>query len=190
MRARASRSGVVLGVLLLAATASCIAPVPGAAPSGGQRTVLVDNGRAYQTTTMPASEAEFAAPATRVWTALEGAYRALGIPVVLNDPRNHHIGNTNFFRSRRMDGQPLSRYADCGNSPEGPRADNSRVYFSMVTSLTIVDSTHTRLNTSVSPVAVDLSGEDNDRVTCGTTGELEKLLYSTVNRELGGGSGS
>ncbi len=161
----------------------------GAAPNGGQRTVMVsDNGRAYQTTTMPSSQAVFAEPATKVWTALERAYASLGIPTPLNDPRGHHIGNTSFSKARRFNGQPLSRYADCGQSPEGPRADNDQVYFSIITSVTIIDSTHTQLDTRVDPVAVNLSGEDNGRVTCGTTGGLETLLYSTVNRELGGKS--
>lgn len=186
------RIALIAGVAILAG--GCATGSGGGsnvAPNGGQRTVLVsDNGTAYRTTTMPASEAAFAQPATKVWAALESAYMALGIPTPLNDPSSHHIGNTNFFRSRRFNGQPLSRYADCGESPEGPRADNDRVYFSMITSVTVVDATHTRLSTDVSPVAVNLSGEDNGRINCGSTGNLETLLYDTVNRELGGsGSG-
>lgn len=166
----------------------------GCASSGTQdpvtdRTVAVAEGHLIRTTAQASSEREFDAAATAVWPALQSAYKALGIEVVLNDPSTHRMGNPNFHVSGRLNGEALSTYADCGTGPTGPRANNSRVYFAVVTTVTAVDAAHTKLMTDVKPVAVDMSGTTNDRTTCGSTGQLEAELYDRVEAALGGGGG-
>ncbi|MGH7669880.1 MAG: hypothetical protein ACRENQ_10350 [Gemmatimonadaceae bacterium] len=176
---------LIVGTLVLVAVAGCASS--GSQSPVTQRTVAVADGQVLQANEVRGSDRQFDAPATQVWTALQSAYKALGIETSVNDPRLHRMGNTNFHASGQFNGQPLSAYADCGSGPTGPRANNSRVYFSAITTITSLDATHTKLSTDVQPVAVDLSGTTNARMDCGTTGELETELYDHVKLALGGG---
>lgn len=169
-----------------AALAACASANTSQSDPVDQRVVAVADGAMIQTENTPAASHEIAAAATAVWPALEQAYAKLGIPVVVNDPRLHRIGNTNFFKYGRMNGSPISAYANCGNGPTGARADNSRVYFSVITTVSAIDATHTRLSTDVRPVAVDMSGTSNARITCGSTGHLEDQLNEAVQAVLAG----
>jgi hypothetical protein len=170
---------------LVALVAAGCASGGGQDPAPAPRTVLVDeNGSVMRTDDASASGVAFAAPAAKVWPALQAAYAALDIPVTVNDTRGHQMGNTNFYKTGHLNGMPLSQFANCGNGPEGPRANSARVYFSVVTVLTAIDATHTKLVTTVTPVAVDMSGTTNARLDCESTGQLEKMLYDVVNKGL------
>lgn len=177
----------IVGTLALAAIAGCASS--GSQSPVSQRTVAVADGQVLQASEVRGADRQFDAPAAQVWTALQGAYKALGIEVEVNEPRLHRMGNTNFHASRRFNGQSLSTYADCGSSPTGPRANDSRVYFSVITTVTAIDAAHTKLSTDVRPVAVDLTGTTNARLDCGTTGALESELYDRVKQALAGGGG-
>jgi len=152
-----------------------------------QRVAAVADGHMIQTDNAPSAEHAFDAPATTVWTALQHAYASLEIATPVHDPALHRMGNTNFYKYGRLNGEPISRFADCGMGPTGARANSSRVYFSMITIVTAVDATHTKLATDVTAVAVDMSGTTNARITCGSTGQLETTLYDLVASQLGGG---
>ncbi|HVB32290.1 MAG TPA: hypothetical protein VNE60_12240 [Gemmatimonadaceae bacterium] len=175
-------AAAVIGALAAAGCGS------GSAPAPMQRPVLVDD-QVYTTSTMPASESDFDAPPAKVWAALHKAYPAVGIEITVDDPTGHRVGNTNFWKSGYLNGQPIAHFADCGFNMQGPRANNTRVYFSVLTTLTTLtarDAGHTRLATSVHPVSLDVAGGATDRLACGSTGALEQLLYAAVRRELGG----
>ncbi len=175
----------VVGIVALVAVAGCASG--GTQTPATQRDVIVTDGRVMQASEVRGSDQAFDAPATTVWPALASAYKGLGIEIVVNDPPTHRMGNTNFHASGQFNGHPLSAYADCGVGPTGPRANTSRVYFSVITTVTAVDATHTRLSTDVQPVAVDMTGTTNARLPCGTTGQLETELYDRVQRALAGG---
>ncbi len=177
----------VVAFLTLIAAAGCASS--GTQTPVTQRTVAISGGQVLQANEVRGSDQQFDAPATQVWPALQAAYKALGIDVVVNDPPSHRMGNTNFHASGRFNGQPLSVYADCGFGPTGPRANNSRVYFSVITTVTALDATHTKLSTDVRPVAVDMTGTTNARLDCGTTGQLETELYDHVKAALAGRGG-
>jgi hypothetical protein len=173
---------VAIAALTIATATACA--TSGAPDPVTNRTVAVAEGHLIQTNKDASSEHEFDAAATAVWPALARAYKALGIDVVVNDPSVHRMGNTNFHANGRFNGQALSVYADCGNGPTGPRANSSRIYFSVITTVEAIDATHTRLRTDVRPVAVDMTGTTNARLDCGTTGEMEAELYDGVQQAL------
>ncbi|HEX8726197.1 MAG TPA: hypothetical protein VF737_12495 [Gemmatimonadaceae bacterium] len=181
-----SRHSAVV-ILALAAAAGCASS--GTQTPATQRTIAIADGQVMQASEVRGSNQQFDAPATQVWTALASAYKSLGIDVPVNDPSTHRMGNTQFHVSGRFNGQPLSAYADCGIGPTGPRANGSRVYFSVITTVTAVDATHTKLSTDVEPVAVDMTGTTNARLDCGTTGQLETELYNRVRAALAGTGG-
>ncbi len=170
------------GLLVVLSLAGCAS---GSNPEPSQKTLVVDEG-AVRTTVTPGAQRAFSAPETKMWTALGAAYAALGFTVDVNDRPNHRMGVSTFYISGgRLNGQPVSYFANCGNGMTGPIADSRRVYFSLVTTVTAVDATHTTLLTDVSPTAVDVAGGSNDRISCGSTGALEAMLYDAVTHQLG-----
>ena len=68
-------------MLVLAAAAGCASS--GTQTPATQRTVAVADGQVLQASEVRGSAQQFDAPAPQVWTALEGAYKSLGIDVNL-----------------------------------------------------------------------------------------------------------
>ncbi|HUX34976.1 MAG TPA: hypothetical protein VMV51_13975 [Gemmatimonadaceae bacterium] len=170
---------------MVLATALCVtACASSSTPEPVFKTVLVDDGGTVRTTTTPASNHVFDAPLARVWDAVAAAYADVGIPVDLSDPAGHRVGASSFYRSRHMNGQPVSHFANCGSGMTGLLADTRRVYFSAIATLTAIDATHTRVAIDVKPSAVDVSGNSTDRVTCGSTGALESLVFDAAMQRL------
>ena len=101
-------------------------------PSPTDRIVASDNHTTYRTTVAPNAKVAIAVPPGRAFTALKAVYDELGIPAGINEPANGRIGNTNFFKTRKLANEAISTYLDCGNSITGPAADNYRVYISLV----------------------------------------------------------
>jgi len=170
--------------VVLATTLGVTACASSSTPEPVFKTVLVDDGGTVRTTTTPASDRAFDAPLSKVWEAMAAAYADIGIPVDLSDPAGHRIGASSFYRSRQMNGQPVSYFANCGSGMTGLLANTRRVYFSAIATLTGVDATHTRVVIEVKPSAVDVSGNSTDRVTCGSTGALESLLLDAATKRL------
>jgi hypothetical protein len=172
--------------LFTVAAALCVAGcASGSASQPTFKTVAVEDAGAIRTTTTPASQRAVDAPIARVFAALGSAYTAIGVDVDLLDPAAHRIGSASFARRGHMNGEPVSRFANCGTGMTGQLADTRRVVFSVVTTATAVDATHTALVTVVDAYAVDVSGSGTDRVSCGSTGALEQLLYRALQQQLG-----
>lgn len=173
-------------VLWLLATAIAVAGcASGTPPAPVFKTVAIDDAGAVKTTTLPAARHTIGAPLSTVWNTLGAAYQAVGIDLTLADAPNHRVGNMRFNRFGHMNGEPVSRFVSCGNGMTGPIADRRRVVFSVVTTVTAVDATHTELVTDVEAYASDVSGESNDRVSCASTGALEQRLYRALEQRLG-----
>lgn len=168
----------VAALLVLNACAS------GGSPEPSSKAVVVDEGSVRSSVT-PGSRQSFAAPAAKMWNALGAAYAGLGLTVDINDASGGRIGVSNFYFTGQVNGHSMSYYASCGSGMTGPIADTRRVYFSMATTMTPVDAAHTALVTEVDPTAVDVAGGASDRISCGSTGALEALLYAGVARQLG-----
>ncbi len=62
-----------------------------------------------------------------IFAALTTVFNELKIPVQLNDPKQGLLNNLNADVSRRLGGQPMSRYIDCGRSFSGENADVYRI---------------------------------------------------------------
>jgi len=102
----------VLCAALAAGCASSGTPDPANAAS---HTVVVADGRMVESVTAASPKQTFAYPADKVWTALNAAYSAIGVDVVLRDNASHRIGNPNFYRSGQTNGEAVSHFANCGN---------------------------------------------------------------------------
>jgi hypothetical protein len=134
----------------------------------------------------PSSSAiDVAAPPLTVWAAVKKVYGDLQIPVTLENPAGHQIGNRNFTKSRTLAGQSMVEFVDCGTGMTGPNASSWRIYISMITVVQPNSKGGTNVQTVFVPSGQDISGTSADRVPCGTTGRFEALFLRRVQEALG-----
>jgi hypothetical protein len=121
----------------------------------------------------------------QVWNALHAVYTDLGIPVETIDLQNRRLGNIAFVQRRRLGGQPLSRYFDCGTNAFGSAlADSERIQLH-ITSRVAADGTDSEVSTDVRATA--LSGAaSGTAVNCRSRGALEAAIENRLRAHLPG----
>lgn len=113
--------------------------------------------------------------AQELWDALPAAYQIVGIEVGTLDQENRVIGNRRLRVSRRLGGEPLSRYFRCGDTAFGaPQADQNPVELSVLTTV-VPDGDQSRMETTVHAVVIN-AANGGARVSCSSTGALERAL--------------
>ena len=186
---------VLYKTLIVAATCSfgvlgCASSntAPGQASTGTAR-VIGSTGEgtmhALSTGSEPiAGESRVAAPVSKLWSALPGVYDSLRIAPGLVDPTSRMYGNRSLQIRRQLGSVRLSKYIDCGSAQARPSADFYDVNLSVITQLQAVDSTNTKVVTTVDAMArpVSFSGE---YVRCATTGEIEQRISSMLAADGG-----
>lgn len=140
-------------------------------------TLLADRPRAVGTT--------IAAPAAQVWLAVKKVYADLEIPVTVENPSAHQIGNANFYKTRQVGGHAMPEFVDCGSSMTGPKASTYRIYMSLLTDVMTDGNGGAKIQTTFVPMGQDVSGGSADRIPCGSTGRFEALFLDRVKAELG-----
>lgn len=141
--------------------------------------------RQITSTVAPAVETRIDAPPDVVLLHARAVYERMEIPVTVWDPTGRRVGNLDFWKSRRLDGQPMARLVNCGDGLTGPKADSYRIYMALVTSVLPDTGKASRLSTRLVASATDLAGGSPDRVTCGTTGILEARIAAAVRNRIG-----
>jgi hypothetical protein len=177
-----------LFLVVLAGPVSCASSGPSpntgiAAPS--ERIIASDNQGVMRTTVAPNAKVRIPAAPSRVLPALRGVFDDLAIPVTTNDPSSGRLGNTNFWKSRRLGNEPISTYLNCGSTITGLAADTYRVYISLLTAVRPDGSGGSELETAFTAQAQNMEGTTADRVACGTTGRLEERIQKMVLQKLG-----
>lgn len=125
-----------------------------------------------------------AAPPVAVWLALKEVYADLEIPVTVENPSTHQIGNPSFHKTRVLGGQPMEGFIDCGSGMSGPKAATYRIYISLLTTVVGDDNGGTKVQTMLIPVGQDISGTSSDRIHCGSSGRFEKFFLDAVNAKI------
>lgn len=119
------------------------------------------------------------APIDSVWVALPQVYDLLGIPDAAADLGQMTFGNLG-YRARRIEGQRLSTYVDCGMGVTAvPTADQYQVTLSVLTRLTPADDGGTLLTTAVEATAKPRAVSSNP-VYCQSKGTLEMRVAQLV----------
>ncbi|HEX5076004.1 MAG TPA: hypothetical protein VFW03_22515 [Gemmatimonadaceae bacterium] len=182
----------LLPFLILAIAPSCASsgssPDPGIA-SPTERVVAADTHGAYRTTVSPNAKAHLPASPSRVFDALKSVYRELGVPPGIDDPTTGRFGNTDFWKTGKLGGEPISMYLNCGDSIMGPAADTYRIYISLVSQVQPDGKGETNLETAFVAQARNMEGTTSDRVSCGTTGRLEEQIRKRLVEKLNLGNG-
>jgi len=132
-----------------------------------------------------ASVTTVAAPVSSVWLAVKAVYAEMDIPVVVDSPALHQLGNSGFAKTRVLAGQPMTDFVDCGSGMTGPKASTYRIYISLLTQVTANPNGTTTVQTTFDPRGQDVSGPSSDRIPCGSTGRFEQLFLDHVKATLG-----
>lgn len=120
-----------------------------------------------------------------VATATRLVYKQLDIPVTIDDPKTHQIGNNSFHRTRTFAGQSMTEWVNCGMTVTGPKAESYRVYLSVLTDVVPDGHGGTDLHTLLVASAQDMAGSSTDPVTCGSTGKFESMFIERVVNLIG-----
>lgn len=125
------------------------------------------------------------APPQTVWAALPAVYRALQIEGAAPDSAQLRYGAVD-FTPRRIAGNRLSRYIDCGMGTTAmPKADEYDVTMSVLTRLAAGDASTTMVTTSVTATAKQRAQSGN-AVYCHSQGTLEAEIIQRLVTALGG----
>jgi hypothetical protein len=110
--------------------------------------------------------------------ALAAAYGILNLPVTLVDQPTHRVGNPHLAARYNLNGEPLSRFVNCGETMTSVRADREQVFFSIISQVKPAAEGGNTVETTVQAVAVDrTSGNSNGMIPCSTTGALESRIH-------------
>jgi hypothetical protein len=167
--------------LLLLVSGCASAGTPSTEVPSRQPTILVDPQAGTILGERPRAEsATIAAPPSVVWAATKKVYGALGVPLTVDDPAGHQLGNANFYASRQFAGQPMTKFVDCGNGMTGQKAATYRIYMSLITVVESDGGSGSRVHTTFVALGQDVSEGSTDRIACGTKGTLEQLVLDQI----------
>lgn len=128
-------------------------------------------------TTVPAS-------VTSVWGVLPEVFDQLEIDLTFVDASSGAMGNGG-FRARRVEGERMSRWLDCGRDLIQATADVYDVTLSVLVQLLVVGENATTVRTTIDAYARGRGGSGG-RVHCVSWGTLERRIPELVMARLGG----
>ncbi|HEY7767312.1 hypothetical protein [Longimicrobium sp.] len=120
-------------------------------------------------------------PVDQAWAALPGVYEGLGLSGAgIVDPGQRRFGMGPATMPRRVNGERLARFLDCGHTVSMPNADAYAVTVTMITQLNAEAPAATRVQTVLEATARPRDTAGNE-VTCTSTGHLERLIASRLH---------
>ncbi|MEO7362502.1 MAG: hypothetical protein ABI120_19385 [Gemmatimonadaceae bacterium] len=154
---------------------------PGPEMSARRPTVLaIPELRTMYADAPAAAENLVSADPAAVRLAIKMMFVRLDVPLTVDDPRQDAYGNNDFQKSHRIGNKPMSDFLDCGVTAMGPRTATNRMYMSLITIVDSVRPNRTRVKSTLSATARDMSGTSNAALHCSSTGALERLLVDSV----------
>ena len=127
-----------------------------------------------------------AASPDAVWEALVQVYGTLGIEIAGADPTTRFLNNPDFVVSRRLGGERLSRYLECGSGTIGGGADRMRVHMNILSQVEAKPDGQSSVHTTIQAIGDNPEGTSNSRVPCSSTHELELRIADEVGELVGG----
>jgi hypothetical protein len=169
--------------LLLIALCGCASAGPPTSEDTTPRQATIISGGSTPTIMADrphAAMADIAASPSDVWSATKKVYAALEIPVTVENPLAHQLGNANFYKTHELGGQSMMRFVDCGSGMDGAKALSYRIYMSLLTTVDADGKGGSTVQTTFVPMGQDVSGGSTDRIPCGTTGRFEQLVLDQI----------
>lgn len=138
---------------------------------------------------MVTASTEVPAGAGSAWPALKAVYAEMKIPTPEVSEPTRTLRNLRFVVSRRLGGERLSNYVDCGRSASGPNADTYRLELEIASRVVPLGAERSRIDTELTGIGINMEGTSNNRVLCTSNHQLELRIASRV-REIVRGAGS
>lgn len=173
-----SRSSFSVAAIVLA-VATCCAATNGAAQSPQARAVLPGIDVPIMLDTM-ALEFPISGSRDSIYAALTAVFQELKIPVQTANPKAGLLNNLNADISRRLGGERLSRYIDCGRGFSGPNADYYRVTLAVSAWVEPATGEPRQLMVAIAASGRDPSGTRSYYSQCTSRGDLEKRIATRV----------
>jgi len=127
-----------------------------------------------------------AASPDAVWEALVQVYGDLGIEIAGANPSTRSLNNPKFVVSRRLGGERLSRYLECGSGSIGGFADHFRIQMNILSQVVAKPDGQSTLHTTIQAIGDNPEGTSNTRVPCSSTQQLERRIAAEVAELVGG----
>jgi hypothetical protein len=115
-----------------------------------------------------------------IYAALLSVFQELKIPVQTANPKAGLLNNLNADISRRLGGERLSRYIDCGRGFSGPNADYYRVTLAVSAWVEPATGEPKQLMVAIAASGRDPSGSRSYYAQCTSRGDLEKRIATRV----------
>ena len=120
-------------------------------------------------------------PPEQVWPALQEVWAALEFPATELDQDRKLIGHEG-FRARRIAGERMAQWVDCGSGMTGPNANRFDVVITLYT--------HLQPHEQGTELVVEMDGLGRPRdhsgnwMHCGSTGRLEAAIAELVSARM------
>lgn len=124
--------------------------------------------------------------AATVWSVVGGVYTQMEIPVEESDPRVMQLGTTG-YAARRIEGDRMNTFVDCGSNLAGPMANQYDITLSVVTKLTEKGPESTEILTMIDAYGRPRAVSGNP-IHCQSRGVLEQRVAQRIAEALGKGS--
>ncbi|MEP7383122.1 MAG: hypothetical protein ABI910_15635 [Gemmatimonadota bacterium] len=115
-----------------------------------------------------------------IFAALGTVFTELKIPVELNDPAHGLMRNLNAEISRRLGGEPMSRYVDCGRGFSGSNADIYRITLAVAAWIEPATGDPKDLVVAIAASGRDPAGSKSAYSVCTSRGALEHRIAERV----------
>jgi hypothetical protein len=175
-------------ILLLLALGGCASAGPVLDDTTPRQSTILagdKNGATIYAERPRAVNMSIAAPPAAVWLAAKKSYADFEIPLAVENPSTHQMGNPNFFKSRQLGGRPMVEFVDCGSGMTGPKAASYRIYISLLTEMITDGHGGTQIQTTFVATGQDMSGNSSDRIPCGSTGRFEQFFLEHIRSQIG-----
>ena len=184
------RFAFLAGAVLLAgcSTGSSPDPMIGSAVRGPASDNPTGTGGEFRLPAdMVTASLEVLAGPEEAWPALKRVYEELKIPTPEVREPTRTLRNLRFVVSRRLGGERMSTYLDCGRSAAGPNADTYRLQLEIASRVVAVGSGQSRIDTEITGVGMNMEGTSNNRVLCTSNHQLELRIAARVREIVEGG---
>jgi hypothetical protein len=179
---------ILLGACCALAACGPAASAPSSGPTGEVPTQIVTAGDAIHVATsteVRVVSQQVDAPMDRVLAVLPAVYQELGLGNGVDAARRTVSGGTNF--NRRFQGQPATRFFDCGQGQFGSQiAASYTIRFTVSTAVNPGEGTGSRLDSMVEAHARSTDGANAVAAQCRSQGQLEALIATRVREKLAG----
>ncbi len=133
------------------------------------------------------ARAALLAPREAVWAVVTDVFAEVGLPAPRLDDARWTATVENHVVRRRLGGQRLSRYLECGSGMTGAYADERRLYLNVTVQLQEGETAdETTVVTRVTATAEQPSGVSGT-MSCSSRGSLERTLANALQLEVLGG---